>query len=402
MLPFWFDLAVEAGTEGCRLAGGARHIVGQCRLLWVFSHARAHGFRDPSRDFLAAAERGYRFLRDRLFDDSSGGYFAAADRDGRPLDDRKVLYGQSFVILAFVEYFRASGDASALAAARDLARLVLDRFGEFRGPQAEHFRRDWSPILSDEPDLEPPKPGWTSANFAVHWVESLAELAAESPDGGVRRALEDAVETADRRFFDPDAPVRPSYLDFGGRPFRVRAAPRSLAERLLPLLRGPVRVVPVGPGHLVEYAWLRVKAERILGRVPSWAFFDRTLDAALDSAFDAERGGMRDRAPDDPGPRFPNRVWWTQAELLSALTEAVAGGRGSRFARALERHLEWLRLKQTDPETGIFRESVRADGSVASASLAHRWKAGYHDVRALAKFVEAFEGAGRNGITLDA
>jgi mannobiose 2-epimerase len=393
ILPYWFDTALDRDAGGYRL-GTDKQLVGQSRLLWVFSHAHTRGFRDLRRDFLSAAEQGYRFLRERFFDPRSGGYSWTTDRAGRPLDGRKILYGQSFVILAFVEYFRATGENTVLQAARELFQLIQAHARDSEGRYTEHFRRDWTPIEVAEPGIEPPRPGWLSANFAVHWMESLSELAAESGQADIREALGASVEAGARLFFDPDASVRPAYRRADGRPLALRPRPRNFVTRLFPPLRGAAKIVPVGPGHLVEQAWLRVRAERVLGRRPSWDAFDRTLDAALTSAFDDVRGGM---AEEDG-----SRVWWTQAELLAALTEAVASGRKARFGTALGRQLDWLQSRQTDPGTGILWEAVRPDGTVANASRAHHWKAGYHEVRALVKFVEAFEAPGRSAITLDA
>jgi mannose/cellobiose epimerase-like protein (N-acyl-D-glucosamine 2-epimerase family) len=46
----------------------------------------------------------------------------------------------------------------------------------------------------------------------------------------------------------------------------------------------------------------------------------------------------------------------------------------------------------TGAKDGIWVDSVMADGQPRNTSKAHNWKANYHDVRALVKFVEAFAG----------
>jgi len=43
-----------------------------------------------------------------------------------------------------------------------------------------------------------------------------------------------------------------------------------------------------------------------------------------------------------------------------------------------------------DQRTGIWLDTVTAEGKPKSTGLAHSWKANYHDVRALVKFIEAF------------
>ena len=47
---------------------------------------------------------------------------------------------------------------------------------------------------------------------------------------------------------------------------------------------------------------------------------------------------------------------------------------------------------QANPADGIWLDTVAADGTPKNTAKAHAWKANYHDVRAMVKFVEAFGG----------
>lgn len=59
---------------------------------------------------------------------------------------------------------------------------------------------------------------------------------------------------------------------------------------------------------------------------------------------------------------------------------------------------EFVDRWMTDPETGVWWESVEEDGRSARTARAHSWKANYHDVRAFLKFIEAMrEGAPSSG-----
>ncbi|MCX7886109.1 MAG: AGE family epimerase/isomerase, partial [Verrucomicrobiae bacterium] len=69
----------------------------------------------------------------------------------------------------------------------------------------------------------------------------------------------------------------------------------------------------------------------------------------------------------------------------------------ARYETALLKLLEFVHKYLADPNDGVWFESVRADGSPLSRAKAHRWKANYHDVRALVKFVEAFGAPGKTG-----
>ncbi len=96
------------------------------------------------RDYRAAAAQGYRFLLEHFRDPEHGGYYWLTDRSGRPLDRRKFLYGQTFVIYALVEYYRASGVRAALDHAVELYRTVHEadpRPRERRLDRADRRRR---------------------------------------------------------------------------------------------------------------------------------------------------------------------------------------------------------------------------------------------------------------------
>jgi mannose/cellobiose epimerase-like protein (N-acyl-D-glucosamine 2-epimerase family) len=50
---------------------------------------------------------------------------------------------------------------------------------------------------------------------------------------------------------------------------------------------------------------------------------------------------------------------------------------------------------QVDPRDGIWLDTVTAHGRPKAPRNAHNWKADYHAVRAIVKFVEAFAPPGQ-------
>ena len=127
-LPYWFDTTLDKTNGGYVLADDVqgpraateKQLVTQSRLIWTFSRVHLKGYSAGKRDYLKAAEHGYRFLLDHFLDKKNGGYFWTTDLSGKVLNDRKILYGESFVIYALIEYYRASNDKEALRRAIDL------------------------------------------------------------------------------------------------------------------------------------------------------------------------------------------------------------------------------------------------------------------------------------------
>lgn len=383
ILPYWHDTAQDREAGGYRLADDGsgkpqipteKQLVGQTRMIWTFARAHRYGFSDGKRDYLEAARQGWRFLTARFLDPVNGGYFWTVTPDGQPRNDRKIIYGQSFAVYALVELHRAGGDPGCLGQAMELYRLIQRRShdGE-RGGWIEHFRRDWSPILLPEPEAVVEVAGYKSANTHLHWMEALTELYEATRDADVRSSLEEALRLNQRYFYPRRAGESCFHRQLDWKP--VRAASSA----------------GLSYGHNVEFAWLMVRAEQVLGRRPSWGHFTAHLDHALRYGYDHERGGLYARGIDDEPATQTDKIWWVQSEMLAALSDALAHRPTPAYSGALDSLLNFIRRHQTDPRTGIWMDTVAADGRPKQRSLAHSWKANYHDVRAILKLIETFD-----------
>lgn len=144
-------------------------------------------------------------------------------------------------------------------------------------------------------------------------------------------------------------------------------------------------------GHNVEFAWLMVRAEEILGLDPSWERFYALLDHALKYGCDQERGGLYNQGFEDQPATGAEKIWWVQAELLAALTDALKHQGGLSYEMALDKLLNFVNTYQVNSRDGIWLGSVTADGRPKDTAKANSWKTNYHDVRAMLKFVQAFD-----------
>ena len=388
VLPLWLRTVdpVHGGYVVPDPAGGppvgAKQLVAQARLIWGFSHAYRAGYGATPTVYLDAARSGYHYLRTYQFDSRHGGYYWATDASGRPLDQRKILYGQAFVIHALVEYHRASGDPDALADARRLWQAIEARARDrVHGGWGEHFEVDWRPIL-DHRYLHVETTGYKSANTHLHVMEALAELADVAPDPELRAALAETLDINTRRFFPaPDATVAAFALDWRSANDSWRPGP--MLQWMRELARGPL----VSYGHNVEFAWLARRAEQVLARPVDGDALDRFLDHALDRGVDQEQSGVYEFGYGDRPAHALDKVWWQQAELLTALSMALEDGPSKRYDVARAQLLAWTTRHQADPATGIWRERIRPDGTVAPRPLAHAWKLNYHDLRAVTAYL---------------
>jgi mannobiose 2-epimerase len=382
ILPYWFDTAVDRQHGGYVLSDDAakkaapateKQLVTQSRMVWGFSHAQLKGFSDDKHNYLKAAEQGYRFLIDHFLDHENGGYYWTTEIAGKPRDQRKIVYGESFVIYGLVEYYRASGDKAALQHALDLYQMLQKRAHDPKhGGWIEHFQRDWTPILDTNSDVIVELAGCKSANTHLHLLESLTELYAATHDRAVQRSLAEAVKI-NRTWFYPEDPAKSAFHRYPD--WSLVTGPRSTG---------------LSYGHNVEFAWLMIRAEEVLGQRPSWAHFYAHLEHALKYGYDHARGGLYSRGIDDQPANDTDKVWWVQAEMLAALTDALRHESNAAYNEALEKLLQFIVTYQADPKDGIWLDTVTAEGKPKVTAKAHNWKANYHDVRAIVKFVDAF------------
>ncbi|MCX8109186.1 MAG: AGE family epimerase/isomerase [Verrucomicrobiae bacterium] len=384
IMPYWYDKSVDWERGGYVLSDDAfrqpkpateKQIVTQARMVWGFSHFYLKGWRDPKRDYLKAAQAGYRFLLDHFRDPLHGGYYWKTTLAGQPINDRKYLYGEAFVIYAMVEYYRAGGDKAALKHALDLFKLIQQHCHDKQyGGWGEHYDRQWRLITQQDDRIEVELAGYKSANAHLHWMEALSELADVTGDPEVVTALEEALKINATWFYPPD-PGKSAFHRH--QDWKLATGPRSDG---------------LSYGHNVEFAWLMIRAEQVLKRTPSWGHFEAIVNHALKYGYDHQRGGLYNRGFDDQPATDTDKVWWSQAELLAALTDGLAYKPGNtEWSEALGKLLDFIETYQVDKKDGIWLDTVTADGKPKSSAKAHNWKANYHDVRAIVKFIERFD-----------
>jgi len=388
-----FDFSSNAGTPWLRRllsslpsmfhfhAHGAREkqLVSQSRLLLVFSQAHRLGCSDGKRNYLKAAEVGYSFLIEYMLDKKYGGFFWKTDIKGRVVESCKSLYGQAFALYALVEYHRASGLSAPLDQAVLLYKKVQEKFHDtINSGWVEHGKKDFMPLRSLSkrssryPRSMPDVLGLKSGNAHMHWMESLIELYDATRDGSVGSSLMEALEINKTFFFPVDA----------GKYCEYRMSDWSEAKGN--------RDEGICYGHNVEFALLMVHAQKVLQIPPDWGHFFSILDHALKYGFDHERGGLHFKGFDEQPASNTRKIWWVQAECLAALAEALHHEAKAVYDRALDLLLDWIFRYQIPSDDGMWIWSTDEEGKPLNLTKAGHWKAAYHEVRAITKFIHAF------------
>jgi len=416
VMPYWYDTAIDAANGGYKLAdehytagifrrkwllllrsnysqrnslrAKEKQLVSQCRMLFVFSLVHRLGYSGNERNYLKAAEHGYRFLIESMLDEKYGGFCWRTDLQGRVLDQGKSLYGQAFTIYALVEYHRASGLADPLDQALALYRKVQEKFYDgINSGWIEHGEQDFTPLnalssrsLWTERGM-PGMIGFKSGNANLHWMEALIELYCLTSDAFVKTSLMSSLNI-NKTFFYPSDPS-------GSCDYRMAEWSEV----------GDSNYEGISYGHTVEFAWLMIYAQKVLQIAPDWNHFDNIIMHALKYGFDHKKGGFYWKKFNEHTTSDTTKVWWVQAEGLAALVEAVQHNTNAYYERALSLLLSWIFKYQILSDDGIWIASTTGEGKPLDITKAGSWKAAYHEIRAITKFIDMFSPFGSNHVS---
>jgi mannobiose 2-epimerase len=349
-------------------------IVMHARFLWSYSAAYLHS---GDKTHLELADHAYRFVTGPLYDREHGGFYWQVSFDGKPVVDRKVIYGEAFAIYALSEYYRATKKVEALETAVRtfglLEKVARDR--EFGG-YAEACEPDWSaPVTSALSDVDIPCA--KSMNTNLHVMEAFASLALALKEakasGGisgfdaptlfeeVKSALRDLVLVHVNRIRRPDGHFN-LYFD------RDWTSLRDITSF----------------GHDIEGSWLIDEAALIAwdGEYPKEL---RTaalgMAAAILPVVEEFGPGLVNEKKGDHLDR--DRIWWVQAECMVGFLNAAVLSHDDRYLSAARKVWDYIEEFIVDKTSGEWFWGRLADGSVMPGQpKGGLWKTSYHDARA--------------------
>ena len=363
LLPFWTALRDDEHggyygyvDYGLRVPRDAeKGCILNSRILWFFSEAARLTGREALRTHAAHA---YRFLTECCLDRENGGVYWSVTHDGRPLDTTKHTYNQAFAVYALSAYYRLTGDAAALALARELFGVIERRCAD-AGGYREAFTADWRDAENDKLSENGVLAARTM-NTLLHVFEGYAGLYAAAPDAAVEAAMRRILAIYAEKLYDPALRRQLVFMDEG-------------YNSLIDLY---------SYGHDIEASWLIDQGTLLLG--------DGRLTgkiAAINSALAAHvyEAALRDGSlanECERGVVDETRVWWVQAEgVLGFVNEFEKSGDG-RYARAAAELYRFIRERLVDKRPGgEWFWQTDARGVPAQKPIVEPWKCPYHNGR---------------------
>ncbi|REE82095.1 mannobiose 2-epimerase [Lutibacter oceani] len=369
ILNYWSENTVDeinGGFVGERdhynnlVPNASKGIILNSRILWSFSAASNHLKTDK---YNALCERSYNYLKTNFNDEKFGGVYWELDVKGNPINTRKQVYAQAFMIYALSEYYILSNNKEALNWAVELYELV-EKYAKdniFRG-YIEAFNEDWSPIadmrLSDK-DANEAK----TMNTHLHVLEAYTNLYKVYKNEGLKNNLTELINLFLTKFLNSNNNLNL----FFDEQWNLKSSVVSF-------------------GHDIETAWLLIEAAKVLENKTLITETERVAvliaDVFIQTGIDTDGGVMNDYEP-KTGKLDGDKHWWPQAEALVGLRYAYNITKDEKYLSISTKILNFIQTKIIDKTNGEWFWRVDKKGKLYTSDYKiGMWKAPYHTSRA--------------------
>ncbi len=357
-----------------------KNLLANCRLIYSFSLINRAGL-DPDGSFIERARSGARWVLDHFSDPDYGGFFWIVERDGKPLNTRKIIYGHSFVIYAFSELARATADKSWLETARQTFNLLQEKAADKTGGGYwEFFERDWS--------HSPPDHGGgdrKSLDVHMHLMEAFTNLYAAGGDSSHATHTRAVIELITKKMLHPDHGTGMAQFNGDFTPLRailfsnVWGSDRDTDDD------GGRPLDNTSYGHNVELGWLLRWSLDVLGENVSGysqkilGFYDHCILYGIDN----ERGGVFCEGGHNSPARERNKEFWQQAETLIAMLDGYELTGDTHYLDAYSNVHRFVFEHMINHSVGEWLPLLDERNTVLWDYMGHPWKINYHTVRAM-------------------
>ena len=377
---FWHSKSVDRVNGGYTInfgpkseprGPGTKMIVTQARTVWLFSRLARAGYNKS--EYIEAADVGYRFLKDKMWDAENGGFYWEVDATGnKKLKPRKHLYGQSFALYALSEYYLASGRKDVLEfAIRFFNLLEAKSHDNVYGGYIEFFNEDWTPAPASEGSYMGTQGDLKLMNTHLHLLEAVTTFYRASKLPLARERLLELIN------IQSNAVVRKN----------LGACTDKYERDWTPRLDGDF--ARVSYGHDIENVWLLMDACDAAG-VSNYPFLDlyKTLfDYSLKYGYDDANGGFYDSGPFNQPADRRSKVWWVQAEAIVSALHMYRITNEAKYLSVFEKTSDFIEKNMVDWTNGEWHANITPEGK-PRGDKANAWKAGYHNGRAMIECLE--------------
>lgn len=383
ILGFWYPKSLDKehggyiinfGPNGEAKGPGTKMIVTQSRMVWLFARAARAGHGDR-KQLLDAAEVGYRFLKDKMWDVKHGGFYWEVDPTGKEiLNSQKQLYGESFGLYALSEYYLATQRKDVLALAVKLFNLMeLKAHDKQYGGYREAFQADWTPLPAGQSSPMGPAE-FKLMNTHLHLLEAMTTFYRASKLPLARERLLELIQ------IQSNSVVRK----------QLGACTDKYKQDWTPVLDG--NYARVSYGHDIENVWLLMDASEAAGisNYPLLNLYKTLFSYSRLYGFDEKAGGFYDSGVFNQPADRRQKVWWVEAEALVSALRMFRMTHDRQYLEVFEKTWGFVSKRMVDSKSGEWHSEITPEGK-AVGDKANAWKAGYHNGRSMIECLRMLE-----------
>lgn len=372
ILPFWMHKMIDpAGGfygringEGLIVCEAEKGAILNARILWTFacSYRVLH-----KPQYLEIAKRAYNEICNLFTDKKYGGVYWSLTSKGETKDTKKQFYAIAFAIYAVAEYYRATGEESALSLAKSFYRCIESHsFDAANNGYNEACTRNWG-IIADMRLSDKDQNDSKTMNTHLHILEGYTNLYRVWKDAELHDRIENLIGIFIDKIIQSDGHL--------GIFFGDNWALHSTA---------------ISYGHDIEASWLLDEAAEVLGDKRLSDKVKQVCNRIATSAMEGfltEKGMIYEYDP-ATGQKDGERHWWVQAETVVGCVNQYQRTGLHKWMEAADNEWSFIQKYLIRPE-GEWYWSILPDGTPNTMDdVAGFWKCPYHNGRMCLEIIE--------------
>lgn len=353
-IPFWFPRSYDLEHGGYLLMRDADgSLIDTDKAVWIQGRAcwllaTLYNTVEPKQEWLDGAKIGYEFLKNKCFAENGKMYFHV-DREGNPIRMRRYFFSETFAVIAFAAYARASRNEEAADLAREIFGTCLSYlYGE----------------KQMEPKFESTRPT-QGIGIPMIMLNTAQQLRESIGDDRCEETITYCIERIEKYFVKDDIRCVMEQVGLDGE------------------IIDHIDTRTLNPGHAIEGAWFILHEAKY--RNNDMKLIDlgcSMLDYMWVRGWDAEHGGIlyfKD-VYDKPVQEYwqDMKFWWPQNETIIATLLAYEITKDEKYAVMHKQIHEYAYKHFHDKENGEWFGYLHRDGSLAQTAKGNLFKGPFH------------------------
>ena len=353
-VPFWFPRSYDLEHGGYLLMRDADgSLIDTDKAVWIQGRAcwllaTLYNTIEPKQEWLDGAKLGYEFLKNKCFAENGKMYFHV-DREGNPIRMRRYFISETFAVIAFAAYAKASGNEGAADLAREIFGTCLSYlYGE----------------KQMEPKFESTRPT-QGIGIPMIMLNTAQQLRESIGDDRCEETITYCIERIEKYFVKDDIRCVMEQVGLDGE------------------IIDHIDARTLNPGHAIEGAWFILHEAK--HRKSDMKLIDlgcRMLDYMWERGWDAEHGGIlyfKD-VYDKPVQEYwqDMKFWWPQNETIIATLLAYEITKDEKYAAMHKQIHEYAYKHFHDKENGEWFGYLHRAGSLAQTAKGNLFKGPFH------------------------